>query len=277
MKKTLLLLLPILLLSACITINKEVKPDASIQKTPMPYKDVRMKPSSESEIFVDPSDGLTYKWVKVRVMTFAEVVPYHTSPYRVLPVATTPATAIRFEPTTGIFKDERDGQIYKTVTLGKQTWMAQNLNYKTPTQSFYYNDDPKNGPVYGMLYNWNVLLQACPKGWHIPTNAEWEELEYNAGMTKEDTAKEKYRGNIAPNFMDGGATKMNIVFGGTGSPGDYKGEGQEAHYWTSTRVNNPITSRIFRIGDNRICKNHNGEAYYYSVRYVKDADVTKKK
>src|ERR1700756_4772515 len=95
------------------------------------------------------------------------------------PPPQTPASAMRVVPQTGSFKDERDGQTYKTVTLGKQTWMAQNLNFKTTDGSYYYNDDPKNGETYGMLYSFNVLKDACPKGWHIPSDAEWEELEYN--------------------------------------------------------------------------------------------------
>ncbi len=273
MRKALVLLFPILLTS-CITINKEEKPDVGIQKTPLPGIGVPMKPSTESESFVDPTDGLTYKWVKVRVTPYSDV-PLCGHVGDVLQPAS--VASMRVKPITGSFKDERDGQVYKTVTLGKQTWMAQNLNYKTP-QSLNYNNDPKNGPIYGMLYNYGGLSLDCPKGWHVPTDAEWEELEYNAGMSKDDTAKDMYRGNIAANFMSGGATKMNIVFGGFWGQGRYKGEGGEANYWTSTLdKDNHVASRLFRMGDSRICKNRVGLAHLFSIRCVKDAGVIVKK
>ena len=110
----------------------------------------------------------------------------------------------RFNPDIdyGSMTDERDGKVYRTVTIGDQVWMAENLNYadsvKTPSlkrRNWCYNNVAANCDVTGRLYTWAAAMDSvktgcgyencsptlpaqgvCPPNWHLPTYAEWNVL-----------------------------------------------------------------------------------------------------
>jgi uncharacterized protein (TIGR02145 family) len=91
---------------------------------------------------------------------------------------------------TGTFTDQRDDRLYKWVRIGNQIWMAQNLAYKPDFGKFRIpGEDSVTLARHGFLYDWRTASEIAPKGWHLPSDDEWKQLEMNLGMTKEEADK----------------------------------------------------------------------------------------
>ncbi len=121
------------------------------------------------------------------------------------------------------FTDKRDGNVYRTITIGGVTWMAENLKYKAKTGAFYFDNDSNNMPQYGVLYDWKTALNSCPAGWRLPSGSDFQTL-VNHFDQKETWSK---TGSDPSSF--------GIQLGGMQ---DYEGTFSEmnesGYYWTST-------------------------------------------
>lgn len=153
----------------------------------------------------------------------------------------------------GTFKDSRDGKVYKTVKMGEQTWMAENLKYGSRGYSYDYK-------TYGWLYDWNNAQEVCPTGWHLPSVDEWKEMIESFGkiyneegkipkkkeVSKEESKRiyELYKSTFQA-LKPGGSSGFDILYAGQQDPNTfqgvnfstvrstYSGAGSRTHFWTT--------------------------------------------
>ena len=86
-------------------------------------------------------------------------------------------------PETGNFTDSRDGKEYKTVKIGDQWIMAENLAYKPDSGNFWaYENNDSNIAIYGYLYDWETAMNIAPEGWHLPSRKEWKAVRKSLGV-----------------------------------------------------------------------------------------------
>ncbi len=198
---------------------------------------------------------------------------------------------------------DAEGNSYKTVTIGSQTWMAENLkvskysdgttipnitdNTQWPNNTTgawaYYNNDAANNAKYGKLYNWyavspttNGNKNVCPTGWHVPTDAEWKVLTDYLGGESVAGGKMKEVGTTSWNNPNTDATNTSLF---TGLPGGYRNDwGNYANfgnygYWWSSSENSTYYAWYrhlnYNYGDASSYNSHN-KKFELSVRCLKD-------
>lgn len=126
-----------------------------------------------------------------------------------------------------------NGNKYKTVKIGNQVWMAENLKVTkdregNPIKTYCFDDDAKNCEKYGCLYTWEVALKVASKGWHLPSNEEWTKLLNYCGGGKKASEK----------LLIGGSSGFEAYLaGGADFRGNYLYMGEAALFWSSTEAN----------------------------------------
>jgi uncharacterized protein (TIGR02145 family) len=198
---------------------------------------------------------------------------------------------------------DQEGNVYKTIVIGTQEWMAENLNtsiYRNgdaiPTNLnntawqntisgawAYYNNSAGYACPYGKLYNWYSCVDArqlCPVGWHVPTDAEWTLLTDYLGGESIAGGKMKITGILeataglwySPNY---GATNSS---GFSGSPGGYRitngnhtSIGYLGRWWSSSEddASNAWNSRMSSSNDD-VIRGGSIKQYGFSVRCLRD-------
>jgi len=176
--------------------------------------------------------------------------------------------------------DSRDGKKYKTVKIGNQTWMAENLNFEAKGSKCYKND-PANCQKYGRLYDWNTAKTACPSGWHLPSNTEWDKLlRYVDGSSgtespyKDEIAGKYLKAKSGWNNNGNGEDKLGFsaLPGGEGySDGDFRTVGDHGNWWSASEYNsNNAYYMIMSDVIERAYYNDHSKGNLSSVRCLQD-------
>lgn len=207
-----------------------------------------------------------------------------------------------------------DGNIYHTIKIGKQTWMVENLNVThyndgTPIDEVVnnaewaglskgaycdYNNDETNAKTYGKLYNWFAVNtgKLAPKGWHVPDNDDWSELEiylikngYNYDpanivdnmIAKSLASKTGWITNTEEGTIGADLTKNNksgfsaLPGGYRHTQGFYSMKGLQATFWSSTDHHSDETSIFMMRSEYKSTgKDNDKKNPGLSVRCVKD-------
>jgi uncharacterized protein (TIGR02145 family) len=131
------------------------------------------------------------------------------------------------------FIDPRDGKKYKIIEIGGQIWMAENLNYNVP------NSWCNRCETYGRLYNYDEAKNACPLGWHLPSDTEWTTLtDYLGGETVAGGKLKSTSGWISPNYKATNSSGFTALpAGARGISGIFDPIGHTGYWWTSTDGN----------------------------------------
>jgi len=204
--------------------------------------------------------------------------------------------------------EDIDGNVYETIQIGEQLWMAENLkvthyndNSEIPTgysgsewaqletgAYAVYDDDPANSKTYGRLYNWYTVDDdrgVCPEGWHVPSDDEWTVLSDYLGGTSVAGGKMKSTGTIGDGdglwnyYSDEITEEATNESGFTALPAGYRstnygyygGMGSFGYFWSSSEYgSNYAWSRGLSYGSSTVFRSNYYKHYGFSVRCLGD-------
>jgi len=212
---------------------------------------------------------------------------------------------------TGFCSDiatDYDGNKYKTVKIGNQCWMAENLKSNhyadgiAITEVYNYENEYGNGLTYGYLYTWAAVMNGepssnsnpsgvqgvCPNGWHLPSDDEWKELEMTLGMSSTEASYLGSRGTHNENqklkededaflWVDH-ANRGTNSSGFTALPGGFRSFNgsfysieEYAYFWTATVYSETQSfARNLSYSSDYITRLNGNKLNCYSVRCVQD-------
>jgi len=176
------------------------------------------------------------------------------------------------------FTDPRDNQSYRIKTFEKdlglgitvtQTWMIDNLNFEMPN-SWCFENDQKNCQQYGRLYTWEAAQNACPAGWHLPAEVEWQRLTHQfieGGMSLDSEKEEAYK--ILT--LEGSSDFDALLGGSRGTGGSFLGLGAGGSYWSATARDGDFAYVFyFYGGDESLNRYDYGQGVGLSVRCLQN-------
>ncbi len=207
----------------------------------------------------------------------------------------------------GEFTDRRDGHVYRWIEIGDQVWMAENLAYLPEVnrvadalfdgECFYVYQydgiDPQRAKSsvyyqkYGVLYNWTAATSACPDGWHLPEDTEWQTLEKHLGMMNNELKTRGWRisGETGTKlkseigwYVDTGRNEVGFhaLPGGCRGYGGFESEGYCAYFWTASPAGGDNGwRRGFCCDDDGSCREEDRRYFGCSVRCIKDYIINK--
>jgi len=190
-----------------------------------------------------------------------------------------------------------DGNYYNTIKIGNQIWMAENLKVThypdgtviplvTNTTTWenlgvnddaycYYENSTDSAAKYGALYTYVAATNACPTGWHLPTDVEWTDLKNyinifhsgNEGTALKSTSGWNSSGNGTDDY---GFTALPGGYR-DGSNGVFNDVGNNGYWWSSTSVGfNDAYYRYLMYNQPLVYRISGDRSYGFSVRCVKD-------
>jgi len=203
---------------------------------------------------------------------------------------------------------DNEGNAYKTIQIGNQNWMAENLNLGTmingmesqtdnaTIEKYCYDNDPANCDIFGGLYQWDEMMQyvttegtqgVCPTGWHLPSDDEIKTLEMTLGMTQAEADMAGIRGTDQGSQLAGneslwtnGALDQNAAFGNSGfaapaggyrnSSGLFLNQSFDAYFRSSSGSGDNAWLRDLQYSSPKVYRRDLSKSFGFSVRCVQD-------
>jgi uncharacterized protein (TIGR02145 family) len=176
----------------------------------------------------------------------------------------------------GEYTDARDGKVYKTVQIGSQVWMSENLNYVSNSPKVIFPNNPALTDVFGRLYCWEIAMEVCPDGWHLPSDEEWKALADHLGGESIAGSKMKKISNYWVSLNE----EASDVSGFSALPGGYQEDPDDAVYpfmgemgffWSTKEKSGSVAWFRYVKYDGNLLKAGNGDKEFgMSVRCLKD-------